>query len=193
MKSLFLVCSEMQINTGPACCALSGTPRNDALRFAYRRPTLILQTTVLPIVHIPMEMLYRPNHDHIVFDGVVNAIRKTPDEVTPNFILDDAPDGRPFENYSMPASTSSTKASPNPALADCSIDQPLRTRPPLRQRSGVSCPQSGSNFLDYFCPINEICFAGAHRSPAFPDFIQVTPLNACVCFTREAGEKPFHQ
>jgi hypothetical protein len=126
--------------------------------------------------------------------GVLNAIRKTPDEVTPNLILNDAPDGRPFENYSRcQLRLHPQKRRPIPALADCSIDQPLRTRPPLRQRSGVSCPQSGSNLLDYFCPINEICFAGAHRSPAFPDFIQMTPLNAWVCFTREAGEEPFHQ
>jgi hypothetical protein len=61
---------------------------------------IVLSTTMLPIIRIAIKILYRPNHDHVSFNGVVNAIRKTLDEVTPDIVFDHAPHGRPVKNDS---------------------------------------------------------------------------------------------
>ena len=55
---------------------------------------------MLPIIGVAMEVFHGPNHSHIVFDRVVNPVRKTLDKVTPDIIFDHAPNVRPLENDS---------------------------------------------------------------------------------------------
>ena len=47
-----------------------------------------------------MEVLDRPNHNDVVFDGVINAVGKAVDEIPSNIVLDNAPNLRAIENGS---------------------------------------------------------------------------------------------
>ncbi len=56
-----------------------------------------------------MEVLHRPNHNDILFNGVIDAVGKAVDEIPYNVVLDNAPNFRVIENDSYTCLTSSTK------------------------------------------------------------------------------------
>ncbi len=45
-----------------------------------------------------MQVLHRPNNDVVFFDGVVNAVWKTADEIPPYVVFDHTPNLRGIEN-----------------------------------------------------------------------------------------------
>lgn len=55
---------------------------------------------VLPIVRVTMKVFHRPNHDDVTFDCVINAVWKAADEITPDIVLEHAPNLRAIENGS---------------------------------------------------------------------------------------------